>query len=208
MKNIRIIFLISILITVISLGVAVYFTLSESGVRLGEVSLSELIKNEDTQFIAFLPLVLLIVAASFIPFYRIFFPMKIKNGIKTTARVLEVNDTGVTVNDNPQVGLKLEFRTQEGAIKVSMAKTIVSRLTVAHVLPGATANIIYDPLKPDRVQVESFEIGEQPVADRDSADERPPSTTERLLELNDLRARGLVTDQEYQAKRAEILEDV
>jgi hypothetical protein len=140
-----------------------------------------------------------------IPFYRIMFPMKIKNGVKTTARVLEVNDTGVTINDNPQVGLKLELRTQEGARLEVETKTVVSRLSVSNVQPGILAHVMYDPLKPQRLVVESFEAPEQPVPEEGSNDERPPSTAERLLELGDLRERGLVTEEEYQAKREEIL---
>jgi len=205
MKNVRVIFLISMLITLISMGVVIFMALSESGVKLGDTSLSELLKNEDTQVVFIMPLVLLIIAASMIPFFRIFFPMKIKNGVKTKARVLEVRDTGVTINDNPQVGLKLELRTQEGTSLEVEAKTIVSRLNVAHVQPGVFANVIYDPLKPQRVQVESIEAEEQPAPDDESNEERTPSTAERLLELSDLRARGLVTEEEYQAKRTEIL---
>jgi hypothetical protein len=208
MKNVRIIFLISMLITVISVGVVVFMALSESGVKLGETSISELYKNEDTQVIFFMPLILLIVGVSMIPFYRIFFPMKIKNGVKTRAKVLEVRDTGVTVNDNPQVGLKLELRTQEGTTLEVEAKTIVSRLSVSNVQPGVTANVVYDPLKPERLQVESFETEEQAPSPDGGSEERPPSTTERLLELSDLRARGLVTEEEYQSKRAEILKSL
>jgi len=205
MKNVRVIFLISMLITIVSIGVVIFIVLSGSGIKIGETSLSELFENEDTRVILFMPLILLIIGVSMIPFYRIFFPMKIKNGVKTRAKVLEVRDTGVTINDNPQVGLKLELRTQEGAILQVDAKTVVSRLSAANVQPGVVANVIYDPLKPQRLVVESFEVEEQAAPSEESGEERPPSTTERLLELSDLRARGLVTEEEYQVKRTEIL---
>ena len=205
MKNVRVIFLISMLITIVSIGVVIFIVLSGSGIKIGETSLSELFENEDTRVILFMPLILLIIGVSMIPFYRIFFPMKIKNGVKTRAKVLEVRDTGVTINDNPQVGLKLELRTQEGTILQVDAKTVVSRLSVANVQPGVVANVIYDPLKPQRLVVESFEVEEQAAPSEESGEERPPSTTERLLELSDLRARGLVTEEEYQVKRTEIL---
>ncbi|MBN2149130.1 MAG: SHOCT domain-containing protein [Anaerolineales bacterium] len=206
MKNIRGIFLISMLITIISLGIVVVVALSESGFKLGETSISELIGNEDTVIVFIAPLILLIVGASMIPFWRLIFPMQIKNGVKADAKVLEVHDTGVTINDNPQVGLRLELRTQEGATLEVDTKTIVSRLSVANVQAGVIANVIYDPLKPQRLKVESFEMpAPAPAPVEEASEERPPSTTERLLELNDLRARGLVTEQEFQAKRAEIL---
>lgn len=208
MKNVRIIFIISMLITCVSMGVVVFMALAESDVNFGETSLSELLKNENTQVIFIMPVVLLIIAASLIPFYRTIFPVKIKNGVKAKARVLEVNDTGVTINDNPQVRIKLELRTHEGTTLEVEAKTVVSRLSVGNVQPGVLASVVYDPLKPERIQVESFEIEEQPPSYGEAEEERPPSPTERLLELSDLRARGLVTEEEYQAKRAEILEDL
>jgi hypothetical protein len=208
MKSVRIIFLISMLIAVGSIGAVIFAALSDAGFKLGETSLGELFANEDTRVVFFMPLVLIIIGASMIPFYRIMFPMKIKNGVKAAARVLEVHDTGVTINDNPQVGLKLELRTQEGARLEVDARTVVSRLSVGNVQPGILAHVIYDPLKPQRLVVESFEAPEQPAADEGSSDERPPTTTERLLELGDLRARGLVTEEEYQTKRTEILSNL
>lgn len=205
MKNVRIIFLISMIIAVGSLGAVVFAALSDAGFKFGETSLSELYANEDTRVIFFMPLVLIIMGASMIPFYRLIFPMKIKNGLRTTAKVLEVRDTGVTINDNPQVGLTLELRTQEGARLEVEAKTVVSRLSVGNVQPGVLAHVLYDPLKPQRLVVESFEAVEQEMAQVEPQDQRLPSTAERLLELGDLRARGLVTEEEYQAKRKEIL---
>lgn len=208
MKGIRVIFMISMLIALISIGVVIFVALSESGINIGETSLKELWENEDTRVIFFMPIVLIIVGVSLIPFYRILFPMKIKNGVMTQAKVLEVRDTGVTVNDNPQVGMKLELRTQEGIRLEVEAKTIVSRLSVANVQPGIMANIIYDPLKPQRLVVESFEAREQAGPSDEGSEDRSASATERMLELNDLRARNLISEEEYQAKRSEILNNI
>ena len=208
MKNVRIIFLISMLITVITMIVVAVMIFSETGIKIGETNLKEMFQNEDTRGILFMPLVLLIVGLSMIPFYRLMFPMKIKNGVQTRAKVLEVNDTGVTINDDPQVKLKLELRTQEGLQMEVEAKTLVSRLSVGNLQPGIFANVIYDPLKPQRVKIVSLEEAEQPSPAEERVEERPPSATERLLELNDLKARGLVTEQEYQTKRTEILKNL
>ncbi|GEM_PF-1305585 len=206
MKSVRWIFLSSMLITVGVMAIVVFQALAESGVDLSETNLIELFKNEETSVIIIMPVVLLIVLATMIPFYRIMFPPRIKNGINATAKVLKVWDTGTSINDNPQVGLLLELRTQEGTTLEVEAKTIVSRLSVANVQPGVLANVIYEANKPQRLTVESFEVPPPTSApSEEPADERPPSTTERLLELNDLRARGLVTEEEFQAKRSEIL---
>jgi hypothetical protein len=208
MKNARMILIVSALVSLAAMAFAIFMILSETGVDLGNTSLSELLSDEDTQGLIIIPVIVLISLLVMIPFFRVFFPLRIKNGVKSRSRVLEVHDTGVTINDNPQVRVKLELRTREGTQMEVEAKTIVSRLNVANVQPGVFANVIYDPLKPQRVLIESFETLEQPEAINEVRDERPPSATERLLELSDLRARGLVTEEEYQAKRSEILEDL
>lgn len=208
MKNVRVIFLISAVITVLAFGVAVSFLITEPGGNPGETSFFDRFLTEDIRFVIIIVIVLLIMVGSMIPLFRIIVPMKIKNGIKTRAKVLEVRDTGVTVNDNPQVGLKLQFRTQEGINQVVDTKTLVSRLSVANVHPGLMANIVYDPLKPQRLQIESLLFEEQTAESDEEGDERPPSVTERLLELSDLRVSRLISEEEYQAKRNAILEEL
>lgn len=206
MKSVRWIFLGSMLISVGVMAFVVFQVITETGVDLRDTNIIELAKNEDTLVIVLMPVILVIVLATMLPFYRIMFPAQIKNGVHANAKVLKVWDTGVSINDNPQVGLLLELRTQEGTTLEVEAKTIVSRLSVANVQPGVLAQVIYDPAKPQRLTVESFEVPPPaPAPSEEPEIERTPSTTERLLELNDLRARGLVTEEEFQTKRSEIL---
>jgi hypothetical protein len=129
------------------------------------------------------------------PFARIYFPARIKNGVTAEARVLKVWDTGTTINDDPEVGLLLEFTSADGVPLQVETKTIVSRLKAALVQPGITAQVKYDPQKPRRLQVLTLHLEDVP----------PKDAAGRMEELNELRDKGLITDEEYRQKREEIL---
>lgn len=141
------------------------------------------------------PLVLVIVIASMRPLFRAFFPPNIKDGVTAEAEVLEVRDTGTTINDDPQIALLLEVRPSMGAVFQAELKTLVSRLEVANYRPGCKAVVLYDPVNPKRMVLQSIE----------PATSLPGSAEDRLAELNRLRERGLVTAAEYERKREEII---
>lgn len=129
------------------------------------------------------------------PFARFIFPRQIKNGVTTEAAVRKVWDTGTTINDDPEVGFLLEFTGVDGTPLQVEAKTVVSRLQVARVQPGITAQVRYDPQKPRRLQILALHLPEP----------RATSAAARMEELNELRDKGLINDEEYRQKREEIL---
>jgi hypothetical protein len=67
-----------------------------------------------------------------------------KTGQKTQAKVIGVEDTGITVNNNPYVKLVLEINGKKTELT-----TIVSR--VALPIPGSVINVVYDPNDPTMV---------------------------------------------------------
>ena len=104
----------------------------------------------------------------------------------------------MTINDNPQIGLLLEFLTKEGVKLQVEAKTIVSRLNVALVQPGLTADVVYDPQNTKRIQV--LEI--------DTSTGSDDSVENRLTQISNLRDKGLLTEDEYKRKRDEIIKSI
>ena len=112
--------------------------------------------------------------------------------------MLEVQDTGVSVNDNPQVKLMVEVIPQSGSPFQAEVKTLVSRLNAALVQPGITAEVIYDPLNPARIQLNNLEL--KPVELNNAEN--------RLRELERLYDEGLITGEEYRTKREEILKSI
>ncbi len=159
MKNFRILIIASLVLVAIGLAAAAFFTLSGTDISgASQKTATEMDEGEEKAPWPIIAIVLLVTGVSMIPFFKIFFPQQIRNGIDTSAKVLKVWDTGVSINDNPQVGLQLEIVPESRIPYTAEAKTVVSRLTVAQVQPGITAQVRYDPLKPERVQVLSLDI--------------------------------------------------
>ena len=196
MKSVRTIFILSGIGVIMSLGAVAYFMfMGPERLEFSGKSLPEMFQDGTLLGLLVIPVVLIIIGVSLLPFLRIIFPVEIKNGVTAQAKVIKVWDTGVSINDNPQVGLLLEVSPPGGNSFQTEAKTVVSRLSAALVQPGVTAEVKYDPEKPQRLQVLSLNI----------QDAAPSNAAARMEELNELYDKGLITKEEFQQKREEIL---
>jgi hypothetical protein len=199
LKSIRWVFLASAVIAVISIGGGLYGAIQETNWNtVREMNIPRMVETGEFLAIPILIIVLGIVLATLYHFYRIIAPPQIKNGVTAPAKVLKVWDTGTTINDNPQIGMLLEVTPSLGASFQAEAKTLVSRLNAALVQPGITAKVIYDPEKLKRIQV--MEVHVQNPAAQDSV--------ARMEELEQLRTRHLINEEEYQEKRKQILNNL
>ena len=69
-----------------------------------------------------------------------------ETGEPATARVVEIWDTGMTVNDDPVIGLRVEVSRADGSVyAATIAKSLVSRVHVPQFQPGATVPVRVDP---------------------------------------------------------------
>lgn len=80
----------------------------------------------------------------------------LKTGEQRQGKILEVWDTGVTVNNDPQVGLLLEVKDRYGKPYQVKTKLLVSRLQVNDVRPGLAVTVRVDPRNDQKVAVEGF----------------------------------------------------
>ncbi len=84
-------------------------------------------------------------------FYRLFFKPMInasrlqKTGISGRAKILEVKDTGVTINNNPQVKLILEVKNNFGQKYTTHTRVLVSRINPNAYMPGMELPVKIDP---------------------------------------------------------------
>jgi hypothetical protein len=140
----------------------------------------------------------LVAALVIIPIIRTFRSQEVKNGVQAEATVLKMWDTGTTINDDPLVGFLLEVQPLGLPAYQVETKTLVSRLSVANVQPGMGATVKYDPQNIKRVAVETFHVEQ-------ATPERVAATSDRMEELEELRTRKLITEEEYSQKRGEIL---
>lgn len=68
-----------------------------------------------------------------------------KTGLPGKARILEVKDTGVTINNNPQVKLILEVKNSLGQKYQAQCRVLVSRINPWAYQPGMEVPVKIDP---------------------------------------------------------------
>lgn len=83
--------------------------------------------------------------------YKLFFKSIIntsrlqKTGIPGAAKILEVTDTGITINNNPQVKLILEVKNSFGQKYTTQCRVLVSRINPNAYMPGMEIPVKIDP---------------------------------------------------------------
>jgi hypothetical protein len=79
------------------------------------------------------------------------------SGIAAQAEVLSLWDTGITVNQDPVIGLKVEVRPADRPpYQATIAKSLVSRLDVPRFQPGQVIAVRFDPRDPSRVAIDVY----------------------------------------------------
>lgn len=69
-----------------------------------------------------------------------------ESGVPGSARILEIWDTGITVNDDPVIGMRVEIDPPDGAAyTATIPKSLISRLDVPRFQPGAVVPVRVDP---------------------------------------------------------------
>lgn len=190
MNRSRLIIVFALAVTLVAGIVPLIFILGDTGNGLGEG-----FNVEKMVPIVMVPIVLVIVVFAMRPLMHQAFPPSIKNGITADAEVIDVRDTGTTINNDPLVALQLEIRPSMAAAFQVELKTLVSRLEVSQYRPGCKAVVLYDPANPRRMVLQSIDLSVAPAIDADT----------RLAALNQLREKGLINAEEYQRKREEII---
>jgi hypothetical protein len=75
-------------------------------------------------------------------------------GVPAEATIVQIWDTGVTVNNDPVVGFLLDVHPDSQAVFQAKTKALVSRLAVPRVQPGARLRVFFDPKDTTRVAVD------------------------------------------------------
>ena len=78
----------------------------------------------------------------------------LETGLPAQATVVEVRDTGVTINKNPQIKLILQVTPQTGMPYKAEIKLLISRLETYKYQPGMTLPVKYDPNNMSKVAID------------------------------------------------------
>ena len=80
----------------------------------------------------------------------------LQTGVSAPAVILSVQDTGVTMNDNPQARIRLRVMPMSGEPFEAEVTQIIGRFQVAMLVPNASVMVKYDPGDKTKVAIESF----------------------------------------------------
>jgi hypothetical protein len=87
-----------------------------------------------------------------------------KTGISGTARIKEVRDTGVTINNNPQVKLVVEVKNNFGQRYTTSIRTLVSRINPFVYQTGMEIPVKIDPQNEQNVVIDTSVSGQKTIA--------------------------------------------
>ena len=78
-------------------------------------------------------------------------------GTAASARVLEIWDTGITVNEDPVIGMRVEIARPDGSsYDATIPKSLISRLDVPRFQPGAPGRGRRAPQDPAKVALDAY----------------------------------------------------
>lgn len=80
----------------------------------------------------------------------------LQTGVSAPAVILDVQDTGVTMNDNPQARIRVRVMPMGGEPFEAETTTFVGRFQVGLYVPGASLMVKYDPNDKTKVAIESI----------------------------------------------------
>ena len=152
----------------------------------------------------------------------------VATGSRAVGTVLGVQDTGMTMNDNPRIRMSFRIEPLDGSPAFEAEKTkVVSRVQIPR--QGDRYPVWYDPADPENWAFATVDNDEgrdsirqmfgaaaetmtgvgnpagAPAAPAAAPAAAEPDPLERLKKLEELRAAGIVTDAEFAEKKAQIL---
>lgn len=77
-------------------------------------------------------------------------------GTPARARVLRIWDTGMTLNNDPVVGFRLEVRAEGVEPFEAETRAVIGRLDIPQIQPGADLPVRYDPNDHKRVALDLY----------------------------------------------------
>src|SRR5450759_2809790 len=111
-------------------------------------------------FLNFLPIIIIVVVVVVLGI--VFLPMLrgsmqssklLQTGVAAKAQILKVWQTGMYVNEQPQLGMVLNVMPDNGAAFQVEAKKVVSMVQIPQFQPGAMLEVKYDPANPKQVAI-------------------------------------------------------
>ncbi|MDR3387859.1 MAG: hypothetical protein P4L92_12480 [Rudaea sp.] len=79
-----------------------------------------------------------------------------EHGVAATATIVDIWDTGWSVNDEPVVGMHVQVQPPDGAaFQATIKRYVISRIAAAQPRPGQVIAVRFDPADPGIVAIDS-----------------------------------------------------
>ena len=78
----------------------------------------------------------------------------VKTGVLVIGSLVEARQTGMYVNEQPQLLLTFSFKTADGRLITASDKKVVSFVDLAQFQPGAMFPLRYDPSNPEKIMLD------------------------------------------------------
>jgi putative oligomerization/nucleic acid binding protein len=145
----------------------------------------------------------------------------VATGARGVGTVSHVRDTGMTINDNPRVEITMAVQPEDGSAPFSLEKTVtVSRVAIPRA--GDRFPVWYDradpgnwaygtDMDPSQTPPEIQALFAKAAAAGGAAAVSPTPApaadgpADELMKLNELRLKGVLTDEEFEAAKARVL---
>jgi hypothetical protein len=153
------------------------------------------------------------------------------NGARGVGTIIDVRDTGMTINDNPRVKMTFQIEPLDGSAAFTAEKTkTVSRVRIPQM--GCRYPIFYDKEDPstfafvevddaqgyativqmfgDKFGADGMGVG-RPAAAAAPAPAAAPAAEdpiEKIRKLEELKNQGILTEEEFAAKKTELLAEI
>lgn len=165
-------------------------------------------------FLNYLPIIIIVVVVVILAI--VFLPMLrgsmrssklMQTGVSAPAQILKVWQTGMTINDQPQIGFLLQVQPANGAPFQAEAKKVVSMIQIPQFQPGGMLEVKYDPANPKEVAIAAILTGGMQMggmmgapAMMGAAAMNPQATEQMLMQMQGLHENIIKNGQPAQAK--------
>ena len=119
------------------------------------------------------------------------------------ASIVSLREGGPYINDRPTITMELDVALAGREPYRAHARQVVGRLVIGRLQPGATI-----PVRVDPKELADVIVDEPAMLGSADAPVEPRDPLEKLQRLAELRDAGALTEEEFTAKKAEILKDV
>ena len=130
-----------------------------------------------------------------------------EEGVEMPARIVSVSQTNVRLNNRPLLSIVFEIQPPtRGAYQITK-RTTVPDILLAHVQPGKRLMVTVDPHDEENVLIswEKLAVGSTVEGGGGGS---PHGRVERLEALKEMRDKGLISREEYETKKDEILDEL